>query len=252
MAYFIGYDIGSRTGKVVVIDEKRDLHYTDLVETKGNAILTYRHLLERLPIRYRDSALSAATGYGRTALEKEVALTATEISCHALGVLARSPETATIIDIGGQDAKVISLEDGQVRDFVMNDRCAAGAGRFLEVMVTRLGYSIETFAKLEEKELDVPLLSSTCTVFAESELVSLMATGISPHALAWAVADMAARMTAQLAARVHARPPFFMTGGVSRVKPVRTALSCLFGAPIVTSDDAQFTGAHGAALLLLR
>lgn len=251
MPFFTGYDIGSRTGKVTVIDEEGSIRHTDIADTLGNALLTYRRLRDRIPTRYRPSA-SSATGYGRTALEKEVSSTATEITCHALGVLSRAPGTATIIDIGGQDAKVIALEEGRVRDFVMNDRCAAGAGRFLEVMVPRLGYTMDTFAALDEERNDIPLLSSTCTVFAESELISLMAAGASPEALAWAIASMTARMTVQLAAHIHVRPPFFMTGGVSRALPVRVLLERLLGAPIMTAPDAQFTGAHGAALLLLR
>jgi len=253
MSLFIGYDIGSRTGKAVVIDEKEVVVYRTSIETLGNALLTYEHLTSLIPKEYLVTGVkSAVTGYGREALGGIVSCTATEITCHTLGVLACAPHTATIIDIGGQDAKVISVEDRRVRDFVMNDRCAAGAGRFLEVIVPRLGFSIEEFCSLDVRSITPPLLSSTCTVFAESEVVSLMAAGVPPLTVAAAVADMAARMVSHLAMRIPVRPPFFMTGGVSRAIPVRHYLSKIIGAPIATSTDALFTGAHGAALLLLK
>ncbi len=248
--YAIGYDIGSRTGKAVVTDPDGNIIHTALTETLGNSVLTYEKLRGLIPADYlRDDTLTAATGYGRAALESRVGRTATEITCHFLAVQRHAPATRAIIDIGGQDAKVIAIDGDRIRDFAMNDKCAAGAGRFLEVMTARLGYPLAEFSRLEVSSVEPPLLSATCTVFAESELISLMASGAAPLALASAVAAMAARMTFQLAARVHARPPLFMTGGVSRILPVRQHLARLFDAPIATSDDAQLFGAYGAALI---
>ena len=252
LPHIIGYDIGSRTGKAVVTDRDGNILHSALTETLGNSVLTYERLRGAIPFRFlRDDTLSAATGYGRAALEGRVRRTATEITCHFLGARRRVPDAVAVIDIGGQDAKVIAIEGDRIRDFAMNDKCAAGAGRFLEVMTARLGYPMERFAALDVSGVEPPLLSSTCTVFAESELISLMASGAEPLALASAIAAMAARMTAHLAARVHAAPPYFMTGGVSRIAPVRYHLARILGAPVATTDDAQFTGAHGAALLLL-
>lgn len=247
-----GFDIGSRTGKAVVIDRNGALLHSAMVGTVGNALRTFEELRSLLPSGLPDALPSVATGYGRAALEKKAHRTATEITCHALGALRRLPGVATVIDIGGQDAKIIAIEDGRVRDFAMNDKCAAGAGRFLEVMAPRLGLTLEEFARLDVSAVAPLPLSATCTVFAESEIVSLMATGADPVVLASSVAAMAARMAALLAAPLHARPPFFMTGGVSRIAPVRHHLALILGHPVGTSDDAALSGAHGAAIMALR
>ena len=248
----IGFDIGSRSGKVVVIDRDGAFLHSAMVETVGNALRTFDDLRAALPSGLFPALPSIATGYGRTALEGRVTRTATEITCHALGALRRLPGVATVIDIGGQDAKIIAIEEGRVRDFAMNDKCAAGAGRFLEVMAPRLGLTLEEFARLDVAKIEPLPLSATCTVFAESEIVSLMASGADPVVLAASVAAMAARMAALLAAPLHARSPFFMTGGVSRIAPVRNHLALILGHPVETSDDATLCGAHGAALLALK
>ncbi len=247
-----GFDIGSRTGKAVVTDREGTILHAATVETVGNALRTFEDLRALLPPGLPDGLPSTATGYGRAAIEGRVRRTATEISCHAIGALRRLPGAATVIDIGGQDAKVIILEEGRIRDFAMNDKCAAGAGRFLEVMVPRLGLTLEGFSRLDVAHIEPLPISATCTVFAESEIVSLMASGADPIVLAASVAAMAARMAALLAAPLHARPPFFMTGGVSRIVPVRHHLSLILGHPVETSDDASLSGAHGAAIMALR
>jgi predicted CoA-substrate-specific enzyme activase len=189
-----------------------------------------------------------ATGYARQAVI-EAQATVTEITCHARGVTYLLPGTSTIIEIGGQDSKVIFLEaDGSVRDFAMNERCAAGSGRFLEVLAPRLGVGLHALGALAAESNEPAAVNSTCVVFAENEITGLLATGA-------AAADVAAGTLASLASRVAAmvgvrvRSPVVMTGGVALVPGMAAALEAAVGLPVETSPDAQFTGALGAALL---
>ena len=142
-----GIDIGSRTGKLVIINEKKEIVHSVLLPSTGGTAKTYDALLQTVDADIQNAIISrVATGYGRVALEDKVDKTATEISCHYLGVSHFYPKTKTVIDVGGQDSKVITIDDdGMIKDFLMNDRCAAGTGRFLEVMVDRLGWTLEEF-----------------------------------------------------------------------------------------------------------
>jgi len=189
-----------------------------------------------------------ATGYGRNAL-KFANTTITEITCHARGVHHLDPSVRTIIEIGGQDSKCISLESGgRVRDFGMNDRCAAGSGRFLEMVAARLGVDLAALGDLGRSSKKPALISSMCVVFAETEIIGLLAEGVPPPDIAAGVQNAIASRVAALVGRSVAAPVCF-TGGVAlqpgMIRALEAALQCSVG----VSAMPQYTGALGAAIL---
>jgi len=248
--HYCGIDIGSRTGKIVIINEDKEILYKNIIETVKSATATYEKLIETIPVDInRKELLSSVTGYGRESVKPLTGSAVTEITCHFMGVFEKHPQTRTVIDIGGQDSKIITVNEfGRIADFIMNDRCAAGTGRFLEVMCSRLGMSIEEFANLDVSKVQVKEINSTCTVFAESEVVSLMANDIDPVVIASSIAKMVALNVAFMAGRIHPSGPFFMSGGVSKMNPVKFHLEQILKAQIKTDDFSQFMGAFGAAL----
>ena len=190
------------------------------------------------------------TGYGRTAIQ-DGDKSITEITCHARGAHFLDPSVRTVIDIGGQDSKVIRLdEQGNVVNFVMNDKCAAGTGRFLEMMARTLGLSLEEMSTrgLEWKENVV--ISSMCTVFAESEVVSLVAQNKDVADIIHGLNVSVASKVGALAARLGKKNPgeYMMTGGVAKNKGIIQALEEKLGAKLYICDEAQLCGALGAAL----
>ncbi len=248
--FFRGIDIGSRTGKCVVTDESGNILYKNIIETTGSAFATFERLNGLLPDEFDLNNLpTAATGYGRVAVEKNVDNTFTEITCHYRGALKLFGNLKTIIDIGGQDSKVITAAKGRIKDFAMNDRCAAGTGMFIEVILGRLGVSISDFAGMDVSAIVPRELNSTCTVFAESEVVSLMAEETNPLVIASSVALMAAKNIGFMVKRIHGEPSYVMTGGVSALKPVVYHLENILHQNIMVSPLSQIAGACGAALL---
>ncbi|HDT11358.1 MAG TPA: hypothetical protein ENN58_01325, partial [bacterium] len=219
--YHCGFDIGSRTGKIVVIGSGDEILFSNVVPSISSAISTYEKLLSSIPENIRENVVSTAvTGYGRESVSTKVNYNATEITCHFLGVKKSHPETRTVIDIGGQDSKIITIrDDGSIKDFVMNDRCAAGTGRFIEVMCERIGFSLIDFALLDVDGSETVPVNSTCTVFAESEVISLLSKGVDKLTLASSLSKMAAWNTFNMAKKLHPSTPFFMSGGVSFLKP---------------------------------
>ncbi len=247
--YFAGIDIGSRTGKIAILDYAGNIIYSDITETVKNAFSTYEKLISAVPLNIKNHIKSTvATGYGRNAIESVVNQTLTEITAHYLGVKQFFPETRTVIDIGGQDSKVIAVENSVIRDFSMNDRCAAGTGRFIEVMAERLGFSFDEIKALDVSTVEPVSINATCTVFAESEVVSLMATDIDTKRIIASIAKMAALNIFSMASKLHAKPPFVMTGGVSKLQPVLFFLEKFFETEIRVHQNSQIMGAIGAAL----
>lgn len=249
-----GVDCGSRTAKVVLID-------ADSGRIAGKAIadekidheeVTARLLsqaLEEAGARREDIAYAIATGYGRERVQWADD-TITEITCHARGVAALHPQTRTIIEIGGQDSKVIKLDPrGRVRDFAMNDRCAAGTGRFFEVAAQILETDLPGFEALASRSAQPLIVSSMCVVFAESEMVGLLARGSSPADIAAGVqVSIAERVVAMLGTRWE--PPVVFTGGVALLGGMGKALQArLRQEEILIPTHPQFTGALGAAIL---
>ncbi|MBQ9465070.1 MAG: 2-hydroxyglutaryl-CoA dehydratase, partial [Lachnospiraceae bacterium] len=177
----------------------------------------------------------------------------TEISCHARGAHYMDPAARTIIDIGGQDSKVIILDaEGNVRNFIMNDKCAAGTGRFLENMARTLETDMDAMSAAGlswKKDLTI---SSTCTVFAESEVVSLVAENAETPDIIHALNKAVAKKTSAMALRMGSEPPYLMTGGVARNAGVAAELSAGVGAPVKIAEHPDLAGAIGAALYAMK
>lgn len=248
-----GIDAGSRTIKVALFDTCKRMVIASGVADQGvrQAALATRLLdrtLKKARIHRRNVRWITATGYGREALSL-AGNTITEITCHACGVHHDRPDAMTVIDIGGQDSKVLRLDtDGRVRDFVMNDRCAAGTGRFLEVVAERMGARLGNLGKLAHRGRKPSSISSTCVVFAETEIIGLLASGASPaNIVAGVQASMATRIAAMVGRNVI--EPVVFTGGVALVPGMVQALERAIGHPVSTARHPQLTGAVGAAIL---
>lgn len=254
----LGLDLGSAVAKAVLIDAAGDIVGMRLDASGGPpaamAAALARSLLDEAGVAAEEVA-AAATGYGRS-LAGQAGRKITEITCHARGVKHLHPDACAILDIGGQDAKAIRLDrDGRVEDFAMNDRCAAGTGRFLEVAAARHGL---TAAKLADFCGGNPLpspgtepfeISSTCVVFAESELIGLHARGMPPVEALRAVHRAIAKRAILLLKQVGATEPLYFTGGVAQNDVLVRAVALESGMRIVPARHPQFTGALGAALL---
>ena len=251
--YTVGIDAGSRSIKVAVVDANlRCLVASDIadqgLEQDTLASQLYQASLQRAGIAFNDVACVIATGYGRNTVSIANA-TITEITCHAVGVRHQLPDVMSIVEIGGQDSKFIRLDnDGAVRDFAMNDRCAAGTGRFLEVVANRLGDDVATIGHLAETNAKPLSISSMCVVFAETEIIGLIAGGARPsEILAGVQASIARRVAAMAGTRIEG--PVAFTGGVALVTGMMDALARELDLPICLPQTPQMTGALGAALL---
>jgi len=250
-----GVDGGSRAIKVVVLRDDGTVLASGVhdqgVDHNGRAAHLLDDLLAGAGLGRGDLASVVATGYTRDGITFADA-TITEITCHAVGVRRQAPEAATIIEIGGQDSKLLRLNpDGSVRDFAMNDRCAAGTGRFLEVVAARLGTDLEGLGQLARAATAPAAISSMCVVFAETEIISLMSAGVKPPDIVAGVqASVASRVAAMLGRQ--AAPPVVFTGGVALVPGMAQALAEAIGMPVRVAPEPQMTGALGAAILACR
>lgn len=204
--------------------------------------------VQELIDRYQPAAV-VATGYGRHLVAERLGCTAiTEIRAHALGAQRLFPDCRTVIDIGGQDSKAIRVENGRQQDFEMNDRCAAGTGRFLEVMATTLGYTLDEFGEEALQAEEPAAISSMCTVFAESEVVSLIARGTSRRAIALGLHEAIVSRLLALVGRVGVEPPVVLCGGVALNPCIRALIERRLGVTLLLPDEPQLVGALGAAL----
>ena len=244
---FAGIDIGSRTIELVVINEAGEIIQSLQTDTGFDPARTAKELLSQVQYDH-----IMATGYGRNLFEITFdAPTVTEIKAHATGARAFFPEICTIIDIGGQDSKAISLfQNGKVKKFEMNDRCAAGTGKFLEVMAKNLGYDIEDFGKEALLSEKVIAISSMCTVFAESEITSLIAKGQNRRSIAKGLHASVVNRVSGMINRISSEGDIVFTGGVAKNPCMREMLSKKLLRNIVVPDDPQLVGAYGAALLI--
>lgn len=243
---FAGIDIGSRSIELVVVDASGTIIESLQTDTGFDPMAEARRLINGLRFD-----MIMATGYGRSLFEIEAnAPTVTEIKAHAIGARAAFPTAQTVVDIGGQDSKAIALlEDGRVKKFEMNDRCAAGTGKFMEIMARTLGYSVADFgaeALLAEHDLNI---SSMCTVFAESEVTSLIAKGRNPREIARGLHASIVRRVAGMVNRVSLEGDIVFTGGVAHNPCIRHLLEQKLKRRILVSDSPQYAGALGAALL---
>ncbi len=248
---FVGIDSGSTTTKIAVLDKNSKLLYKNVVKTGAYPVMTakklYDQVIEKFKINSKEIYL-VSTGYGRNILDfanEQV----TEITCHAKGVHFFMPMAKTIIDIGGQDSKVIKVEDGQVVEFVMNDKCAAGTGRFLEVMANVLETPLEKIGELSLRHSSEIDISSVCTVFAESEVVSLRASGYSREDILYAIHKAIAKRISTMYQRVKGLEPVVLTGGVALNRGLKAALEKTIGVKIEVPPEPVLTGAIGAAVI---
>jgi predicted CoA-substrate-specific enzyme activase len=253
--YTMGIDIGSASSKAVILLNGRELIASSLILAGAGTsgpVRAWEETLSRAKLTSRDLARSVATGYGRRTFAKADE-ELSEITCHATGVYHLLPGARTIVDIGGQDAKVIRLEaSGIVSNFIMNEKCAAGTGRFLEVMAKVLECDIGELAELAAAARRVIDISSTCTVFAESEVISQLAAGQARSDVAAGIHTAVARRVAGMVSRIGVVPEVVMTGGVAMNAGVVQALEKELQVPIEVSRHPQLTGAIGAALLGFR
>lgn len=249
---YAGIDAGSRSIKAVLFDTEGSKMLASGVIDQGVeqerlASELFECLLKQTGLSRSQVAGVAATGYGRNAI-RFADLAITEITCHARGVHHLAPEARTIIEIGGQDSKVISLEEGgRVRDFAMNDRCAAGTGRFLEMVGNRLDMNWEKLAELARQSKKPAIISNMCVVFAETEIIGLLADGKPlPDVIAGVQNAIATRVSALAGRTVNA--PVYFTGGVALQHGMARALQEVLNLPIHVPSQPQFTGALGAAI----
>jgi predicted CoA-substrate-specific enzyme activase len=248
-----GIDAGSRSLKVALFDsERRQILGCGLADQGLEQERLAADLLERVcrEARLDRAAVRGivATGYGRNAI-RFADTTITEITCHARGAHHLAPEVRALIEIGGQDSKFMALEEGgRVRDFAMNDRCAAGSGRFLEVVAGRLGVGLERLGELSLNSRKAALISSMCVVFAETEIIGLLAEGVPAEEIAAGVQKAIAQRVAVLAGRSIKRPIGF-TGGVALQSGMVRALEEALACAVQVLPQPQYTGALGAAIL---
>lgn len=249
--YTLGIDIGSTTSKCVILKDGTEIIAKSLVRagtgTRG-PVQAFSEVLETAGLKRKEIDYVVATGYGRNTYE-EADAEVSELSCHGKGVYFMNPACRTIIDIGGQDAKVIQLnEKGGIANFVMNDKCAAGTGRFLDVMAGILQLSIEELETYARKADEPVKISSTCTVFAESEVISQLSQNVDLSNLVAGICNSVASRTAALAKRCGVRDVVCMSGGVAQNGGVRDALTNELGTEVIMVENAQYMGALGAAI----
>ncbi|MBN2077744.1 MAG: 2-hydroxyglutaryl-CoA dehydratase [Spirochaetes bacterium] len=248
----LGIDIGSITTKAAVVDDGKLLG-TTVGFTGYNIGKAWRHvtdeLLGELGLEFSAMGKIVSTGYGRNGVDA-AHKAITEITCHAAGAHFCAPHVRSIIDIGGQDSKSILLDDsGKVKDFAMNDKCAAGTGRFLEVMARALQVDLEEFGEISLQAEKPGRISSLCTVFAESEVISLISKGEGRENIIAGIHESIATRVAAMASRVGVREPVMMTGGVAKNIGVVRAMENKLGLKIEVSEFAQVMGAIGAAVM---
>lgn len=249
--YTLGVDIGSTTSKAVILKDGQEIMATSLIVAGTGTTGPERAMEEVLRagnLSQSEVTSVYATGYGRKLL-KSADGEMSELSCHARGVHHLLPDVRTIIDIGGQDAKILSLSaDGRLTEFLMNDKCAAGTGRFLDVMAGILQLKIEDLEKQAALSKQTVKISNTCTVFAESEVISQLANGVEIPDLVAGICQSVASRVASLAKRIGVKEQVCMSGGVARNGGVRKAMEQELGIEIIHTPMAQLMGALGAAL----
>ena len=244
--YYVGIDIGSTASKVAVLRD-HEIIETMLMNTGFSSIVTSEAILKRLNelgINEKNSII-IATGYGRVSVPYAYK-TITEISCHAKGAYYLFGEDCTVIDIGGQDTKAIMLNKGRVSKFIMNDKCSAGTGKFLEVMSNRLGVTQDELSRLAMNGQAIAI-SSMCTVFAESEVISLIGKGTPREDIAFGVIESVVNKVVQLVSQVS-NDKYFLTGGLCDNVYLIERLEKALKSPVTSIPMARYAGAIGAAL----
>ena len=250
--YYVGIDIGSTASKVAVYDDsKNDLVELFMIPTGWSGVEAASKILEMLNEKNinRENAYFVGTGYGRVSIEY-ADKTVTEITCHAKGAnFLFNNSDGTLIDIGGQDTKIISIKNGKVDNFIMNDKCSAGTGRFIELMANSLGCSIPSLLEEASKCCDTDVvISSMCTVFAETEVISLKASGKQKNEIAYAIVNSVANKVASLCGKFK-DDTYFLTGGLCVFDYLVKALEKTLNGKVIADSKGQYAGAIGAAII---
>lgn len=267
---FAGIDVGSLSAQAVILEDRRGADRSNpsaggrmsarSIHVTPNPVESARQvmggLLEELGLSWDDIDYCVSTGYGREKVQGRgmARENISEISCHGIGARTLMPGVRTVIDIGGQDAKVIRMDDrGELADFVMNDKCAAGTGRFLEVMSRTLGISFEELGPLALSARSRVELSSRCSIFAETEALHFLQRGAGGREVAAGITRSMADRVASLARRVGVERDVAMTGGVAKNASVKAELERILGVRLLAPPiDPQLIGAYGAAVLARR
>ena len=250
--YFAGVDIGSTMTKTVLMDTNGKV----LSAIKGPTGPEHRQLanevmeaaLEQAGLQLEDISYVVATGYGRLNVpfaDRQI----TELTCHARGVSSLFPNVRTAIDIGGQDAKCMKINNGKLLNFAMNDKCAAGTGRFLEVIAATLGIKLEDLGDISLKSAKKVEISNLCTIFAQQEVVARLSEGEKPEDIIAGLHDALASRVAALARRLKIEPDVVLTGGVAKNVGIIRAMKENLGCELLIPEDPLLTGAMGAAIL---
>jgi len=248
--YFAGIDIGSTMTKVVILGAGKESSLIRLTgpEHRKLANRVMEEALDSAGVAFSDITYIVATGYGRINVpfaDRQI----TEITCHARGLSSLLPSAHTVVDLGGQDSKGIRIENGKVVDFVMNDKCAAGTGRFLEIIADALGVPMDELGELSLAADNPAAIGNTCTVFAEQEVISQLAGGASvPNLVAGIHQAIATRIVA-LVSKLKIKPEVAITGGGAKNIGLVKALEAKFGLPVRVPREPLLTGALGAALI---
>ena len=249
--YTLGIDVGSTASKCIMLKDGQEIVAKSLIDVGAGTSGPQRAIdavLENAGMKKEDMAFTLATGYGRNSLMNFADKQMSELSCHARGAYFLFPDVHTVIDIGGQDVKVLHIDNGAMTNFQMNDKCAAGTGRFLDVMANILKLDISQLETEAAKAVKPASISSTCTVFAESEVISQLASGTDIPDLVAGICQSVATRVASLAKRVGIREEVCMSGGVAQNGGVRNAMAKELGVEIYYDKRAQELGALGAAI----
>src|SRR3990170_171377 len=255
MAYAAGVDVGSTQTKAVIINEQRQIVSRSLIDTGANVVVAaenaYATALKNGDIREEEVEYIVGTGYGRykvTFGDTQI----TEISCHGRGAVHLYPSTRTVVDMGGQDTKAIRVNPtGEILDFCMNDKCAAGTGRFLGAVAAALEIPLSELGPTALRAEKAVKISTTCTVFAESEVVSWLGKGKKIEDILLGVHQSITSRALGLMRRVGVDPEVTFTGGVAKNIGMVTTLNEMLGFPVNVSEDSHYMGALGAALFAM-
>ena len=250
--FFAGVDIGSTMTKVVILDMDGKIHARIVgptgAEHRRLANKVMEEALNQASLSFDEIDFVVATGYGRINVpfaDRQI----TELTCHAKGVASFYPSVRTAIDIGGQDAKGLKIRNGELVDFVMNDKCAAGTGRFLEVLADTLGLKLEELGNISAKSQNKVAISNTCTVFARIEVVLRLSEGIPIEDIVAGVHDAIASRVVGMIRRLSTEPDVVFTGGVAKNSGVVQAVKDNLGCEVLVPEDPLLSGAIGAAIL---
>jgi predicted CoA-substrate-specific enzyme activase len=252
LIYFAGIDLGSTMTKVVIIDTEEKIRAKVINHTGAEhrrlANKVMEEALGQAGLSFKEVSYVVATGYGRMTVpfaDRQIS----ELTCHARGVFNYFPGVRLAIDIGGQDAKGLKIKDGRLLDFAMSDKCAAGTGRFLEIIAEALGLKLEDLGSISLKSTARVAISSTCTVFARQEVVTRLSQGVPLEDIVAGIHHAIASRTAIMVERLKTGPDVLFTGGVAKNVGVVKALEESLGCEVLIPEEPLLSGAIGAALL---